>query len=320
MPPHRPAPAPPRRAGPFRKNPCPVLLALLALLPLAASAQTVDTRVGYNSLDLCITTSQVAGEFFVTSVPGQADVVVDGAKVGTTSSTVPGSLRVSLSAGEHTIVISKMDYRPYTIRVCLQNGKTTYTEVRLDFQPGATSAPSPGTSPGGGSALCTFRADPSVSLTSTRTTATVDQDVILPLSIINPSANDCDMMADLVIGIPSGVSVEGTSSVAGGSNQFLNTYTVKPGEHRNIGLRVKGNEPGEKLIAGTVQYYPKGNKDALQIFGLSASVQFTAPVPSSVARQINNTDPRPSPGMEFPLALAALVALALFYSGRKSGR
>ncbi len=296
------------------RRPGALLLLLLALLPAAGLAQTVDTTVGYNSLGLCTTTSQVAGEFFVTTVPGEASVLVDGSQVGTTSSTVPGSLRVSLSPGEHTIQVSKKDYSAYTIRACIQNSKTTFTEVRLNYQPGATAAPTPGATSGGGSTLCEFRADPSVSLTSTLTTATVDRDVILPLSIINPSANDCDMVADLVIKVPSGVSVEATGFVDSGSNQFIGkAITVKPGDHRNIDLRVKANEPGKKLVQGTATYYPNGNKDAYQIYDLSASVQFLAPIPSAVASVIRNTDPRPSPGMEFPLALAALGALALFW-------
>ncbi len=304
------------------RSPGALPLLLLALLPAAGLAQTVDTTVGYNSLGLCTTTSQVAGEFFVTTYPGEATVVVDGSQVGASSSTVPGSLRVPLSPGEHTIQISKKDYSTYTIRACIQNSKTTYTEVRLNYQPGAT-APStggtnlpPGTSSKGGSSLCRFRADPSVALTSTRTQATLDQDIILPLSIINPSANDCDMIADLVISVPSGVSVEGTGFTLGGSNQFIGTFTVEPGKHRNIDLRVKANEPGKKLVQGTATYYPSGNKDAYQIFDLSASVQFLAPLPSAVASAITNTDPRPSPGMEFPLALAALATLALFWRKR----
>ncbi|MBI4361688.1 MAG: hypothetical protein HY558_00790 [Euryarchaeota archaeon] len=161
-----------------------------------------------------------------------------------------------------------------------------------------------------------WRDKPSVSLTSTKSTAAVGQDALLSLSIINPTVNDYDMVADIVIRTPSGVSVEGSSFAAGGANQFIGTFTVKPGQPQYITLRVKANEAGEKVVQGTATYYPAGDKDAFQKLDMSASLRFTPPEtptpPSTPA-----PTPRATPGFELALGLGALLAAGVFLNRRR---
>lgn len=141
--------------------------------------------------------------------------------------------------------------------------------------------------------LSYWRDLPSVSLTSTKSEAQVGQDALLTLSIINPGVNDYDMVSDIVISVPSGVSVEGSSFVTGGANQYVGTSTARPGQPKYITLRVKANEAGEKLLQGTATYYPAGNKDAFEKVGLSATLRFT---PMETHTQATPTPtPRPTP-------------------------
>ncbi|MBI4361931.1 MAG: hypothetical protein HY558_02020 [Euryarchaeota archaeon] len=158
-----------------------------------------------------------------------------------------------------------------------------------------------------------FREKPSVSLTSTKTSASVGEDALLGLSIVNPSVNDYDMTADILIRVPSGVSAESSSFAAGGANQFIGTFTVKPGQPRYITLRVKANEPGEKTIQGTATYFAVGNKEVFDKVDLSAQVQFTSPVTPFVP----TPTPRATPGFELALSLAALLAIGVWVERRK---
>lgn len=175
-----------------------------------------------------------------------------------------------------------------------------------------------------------WRIFPSVELTSTQTRIPVGGEALLTLSLINPSVNVPDLEGDAILKLPSGVTVESTTFVAGGSNQMLGQFSVKPGGENHITIRIRSQETGVKLVESQILYYPSGHKEAFNaiqnIHKLTFEPQGSASSQVEGAPAGGTRGPGPRgfylegeraskgrlsevPGFEAPLALACLAAL-----------
>ena len=103
----------------------------------------------------------------------------------------------------------------------------------------------------------------SVHLYGQKTQVTVDEDVILELSAVNLITNPA-MTIQLILQVPSGMSVTSTAFVEAGAGQYTATYVVEPGYARQIEVHIRPNQSGSFNIVGYLAYYIGGDKSTAE--------------------------------------------------------
>lgn len=92
---------------------------------------------------------------------------------------------------------------------------------------------------------------------------------------------DQPVKVQVTLDVPNNMYIEGLDDVSsGGSGLITNTFTVQPGEAKDISADVYGTEPGEHSVVGDITYFPEGNPDAArEIDGLTLTYNIEEPVP-----------------------------------------
>jgi PGF-CTERM protein len=167
------------------------------------------------------------------------------------------------------------------------------------------------------SAASTFSSgEACVYLHGDKTDVIVGEEAILSLSAVNLITKPT-MTLQLILKVPSGMSITSTEFIESGAGQYTATYTVEPGKERHIGVNIKTNEPGDFAVVGIIAYYFRGDKSN------AAYEEKTLPVkvnPKSTPT-LTVTTPMPcpteTPGFEAIFAIAALLAVAYLVRRRK---
>jgi len=94
----------------------------------------------------------------------------------------------------------------------------------------------------------------SVTLYRERTSVAVGEEVLLRLSIVSIIGKP-KMTFQIILIPPSGTSVTSTEFSQTASGQYSLTGTIEPGMSRNVDVKLKANEAGEKEVTGWVIYY-----------------------------------------------------------------
>jgi hypothetical protein len=105
-----------------------------------------------------------------------------------------------------------------------------------------------------------FSIAPSLSLTSTKTTAEATSPAIITLSMVNPVVNEVNLVVQPILKVPSGVDVIGSSFTLSGANQYTGLFTVRPGESNHVTIQITSEELGSKTIEAQMIYFPENNK------------------------------------------------------------
>lgn len=242
---------------------------------------------------------EARGTLDVSTTPARGDIYVDGQWAG------QGSLRASYAAGVRNVSFGRVEgfLSPAPVLVAVNPGQVTYLVGR--YQEGATPTPTKIVS-----TPRPWRVNPSVALSSTKTRVKVGEDALLTLSMVNPSANDVGLEVDAILKVPSGVNVESTSFVSGGSNQVLGKFALQPGKENHVAIRIQANEAGEKLVESQMIYFPIGNKDSFEQLQQTHTLRFEAPGASPTATPAPSPVPKPTPGFEAAAGLGVLLAIA----------
>lgn len=145
----------------------------------------------------------------------------------------------------------------------------------------------------------------SVYLHGERTSVTVGEDIVLSLSAINLITKPT-MTLQLILKVPSGISVSSADFVESGAGQYTATYIVEPGKERHIGVNIKTNEPGDFTVVGRIVYYFGDDKSNAEYKTKTLPVK-VRPISASAQTQtpIANT-----PGFEVVVAIVGLLAVA----------
>lgn len=100
--------------------------------------------------------------------------------------------------------------------------------------------------------------DISIDLRGTKTIVEEGEDIILTLSAINlitkPPIN-----LQIILTIPSGMSVSSTEFIQSGSGQYTANFRVKSGGSKYITVRTKTQQQGTYIIHGKIIYYFEDN-------------------------------------------------------------
>jgi hypothetical protein len=115
----------------------------------------------------------------------------------------------------------------------------------------------------------------SVYLYGQKTDVSVGEEIILDLSAINlitkPSMN-----VQLILKVPSGMSVTSSGFIFGGGGQYTSNYIVEPGEAKLIEVHIIANQAGNFNVAGDICYYFGGNISTASYQSTSLPVRVTA--------------------------------------------
>ncbi|MFC1925702.1 hypothetical protein ACFLW2_03280 [Chloroflexota bacterium] len=103
----------------------------------------------------------------------------------------------------------------------------------------------------------------SVHLYGQKTEVNANEDIILALSAINLITNPT-MNVQLILQVPSGMSVTSMAFTEAGAGQYTATYSVEPGFAREIEVHLKANQEGTFYIKGYLAYELEGDESSAE--------------------------------------------------------
>ena len=169
----------------------------------------------------------------------------------------------------------------------------------------ATETPSPTPKPG----------EPSVYLHGEKTDVTVGEDILLSLSAVNLITKPT-MTLQLILKVPSGMSITSIEFIESGAGMYTATYTVEPGKERHIGVGIKTNQVGNFNVEGNICYYFGGDKSTAEYKTEVLPVKVNPTSTHATTRTMATPSPRETTGFEMVFAIAGLLAVA-YLVGRK---
>jgi PGF-CTERM protein len=149
-----------------------------------------------------------------------------------------------------------------------------------------------------------------------KTDVTVGEDIILSLSAVNRITKPT-MTLQLILKVPSGMSITSTGFIESGAGMYTATYTVEPGKERHIGVNIRTNQVGKFDVDGDICYYFGGDKTTAEYKNIKLPVKVN-PTPTTMPTGIAPTSsPTETPGFELIFAIAGLLAVAYLFRRKK---
>jgi PGF-CTERM protein len=146
-----------------------------------------------------------------------------------------------------------------------------------------------------------------------KTDVWVGEDIILSLSAVNLITKPT-MTLQLILKVPSGMSITSTEFIESGAGMYTATYTVEPGKERHIGVNIKTNQVGDFNVEGAICYYFGRDKSTAEYKNVKLPVKANPiPTPTGTTPTSSQTE---TPGFEAVFAIAGLLAVA-YSVGRK---
>jgi len=188
-------------------------------------------------------------------------------------------------AGTYTVTTNSLPVGEHVIRVVATDSKSNSCSQEL--------------------LITVARTGPSVYFGTTRTAINKGDDAIFTLSAVNPIGNP-SMTVQLILKLPSGVSVTSSSFTKAGSGIYSCTQVIESGDNvRSIEVHLTGNEVGMHEIASEVYYQFDGSpKSPTRYETLTLVVNDHDSTPLTPT-------PKPSPGFAAVIAITGLLAAYL---------
>lgn len=177
--------------------------------------------------------------------------------------------------------------------------------------PSPTSSPKP---PGG-----------SVYLRAQSSRFLVGQDIVLNLSAENPAAK-MTMTVELMLGLPSGMTVTSAEFSKSDKEQFFASYAVEPGARRQIEVHIRPDQKGSFNIAGQLVYYLGDDRTTAERQTVSLPIMVAAEGPPGKPAPAPSPDKGIHPIWGFILAVVVLGGVVFvflsyrLFGGKGGGR
>jgi len=152
--------------------------------------------------------------------------------------------------------------------------------------PGPTPNPTPTQTLTPTSIPTTKPGEVSVYLYGQKTAVNVGEDIILSLSAVNLITKPT-MTVQLILKVPSGMSITSSEFIKGGGGQYTASYDVEPGDIRQIEVHIMTNQIGNFNVVGEIYYYFGSDKEGSQFQ--------TNSLPVTVNQVPPNTTPSTTP-------------------------
>jgi hypothetical protein len=257
----------------------------------------------------------LGGNISVSSTTSGAAIYLDGSYKGITPFIIP------VSPGSHTIKLTLSQYDDWTTTVNVVEGSTTTVSATLSkkssTQNPAHTIITPVITPTYTTPAPTYisksTAVPEISspsdtgsssavlLHGEKTDVVLGEDILLKLSAVNLITKPA-MSVQVMIYPPSGMSVTGSEFVKSGAGIYTTTYTLNPGDGKDIEVHIKSNQVGDFNAKGRIVYYFGDDKTKAE--------DYTLNLPIKVRKEIASTQEpagKSTPGFEGFLGISGLL-------------
>jgi hypothetical protein len=157
-----------------------------------------------------------------------------------------------------------------------------------------------------------FAYSSSINFYGEKTDVHMGEDILAKLSIVNLVSNP-KMYAQVIILPSSGMSVTSADFTKVSAGQFAADYELKPGDGRDVEIRLRSNQVGEFNIKGRVVYYFGSDSENTQDYALELPVSVRR---STVLTAVEDSKSQPKglQGFEVLLLGAGIVAFITIFS------
>ncbi len=160
--------------------------------------------------------------------------------------------------------------------------------------------------------------DLSVWITSEKTeNVELDEDAILKLSAVSLITKP-KMMVQVIIMVPSGVSVTASDFSQSGTNQYTSKYELQPGDNKHVEVKLRANQPGTFNVKGRIVYYfgddPSSGKEYTKDVAINVVPASSVPVTTQTQPvQPGGGTPKKEPGFEIIPGIGILMISYLYF-------
>ncbi len=149
-----------------------------------------------------------------------------------------------------------------------------------------------------------------------KTDVVLGEDILLKLSAVN-LINKPPMTVQVILYPPSGMSVTGSEFVKSGAGIFTTTYTLNPGDGKDIEVHIKSNQVGDFGVKGRIVYYFGENKEATEDHTLTLPIKVRKEPEQTTSASQNNGGVNPkAPGFAGGIAIIGILFVALLIKKR----
>jgi uncharacterized repeat protein (TIGR01451 family) len=147
-----------------------------------------------------------------------------------------------------------------------------------------------------------------------KTDVVLGEDILLKLSAVNLITKPL-MTVQVIIYPPSGMSVTGSEFVKSGAGIYTTTYSLNPGDGKDIEIHIKSNQVGDFGVKGRIVYYFGDDKKSVQDHTLTLPIKVRKEIASmqdSAQNPIATTEKKSIPGFGVIIGISGILFSAIF--------
>ncbi len=150
-----------------------------------------------------------------------------------------------------------------------------------------------------------------------KTDVVLGEDVLLKLSAVNLITNP-PMTVQVILYPPSGMSVTSSEFVMSGAGIYTTTYSLNPGDGRDIEVRIKTNQIGDFDVKGRIVYYFGDDKKSAEDHMRNLSIKVREES-ATIQNEINPAQ-KQIPGSGIIIGISALLFAIFLKKKRQKGK
>lgn len=144
-----------------------------------------------------------------------------------------------------------------------------------------------------------------------KTDVVLGEDILLKLSAVNLITKP-SMTVQVILYPPSGMSVTGSDFVKSGAGIYTTTYTLNPGDGKDIEIHIKSNQVGDFSVKGRIVYYFGEDKKSAEDHTLTLPLKVRKEIASTTAQNsIENPVQKSTPGFGIIIGIIAVLFISL---------
>jgi uncharacterized repeat protein (TIGR01451 family) len=147
-----------------------------------------------------------------------------------------------------------------------------------------------------------------------KTDVVLGEDILLKLSAVNLITKPL-MTVQVIIYPPSGMSVTASEFVKSGAGIYTTTYSLNPGDGKDIEIHIKSNQVGDFGVKGRIVYYFGDDKKSVQDHTLTLPIKVRkeiASVQDSAQNPILIPVQKSIPGFGVIIGISGILFAAIF--------
>ncbi|MBU4373510.1 MAG: hypothetical protein KKD69_08870 [Euryarchaeota archaeon] len=151
-----------------------------------------------------------------------------------------------------------------------------------------------------------------------KTDVVLGEDILLKLSAVNLITKP-PMTVQVILYPPSGMSVTGSEFVKSGAGIYTTTYTLNPGDGKDIEIHIKSNQVGDFSVKGRIVYYFGEDKKSAEDHTLTLPIKVRKEPGQTAASPTSSNDgvaTQKAPGFAGAIAIIGILSVTLLIRKR----